>query len=74
MSTNSLILIIDKLVNFTTVYGKMLTICEKFRRRAATWLALPKKRNGWMCTMDERDGLYTNGVVGSEIIHMGYVE
>jgi len=44
----------DKLVKITTVYGKILTICEKFRGRVATWLALPKKGNGWMYTMDGR--------------------
>jgi len=45
---------VDKLVKFTTVYGKMLTIREKFRGRASTWLGLPKQENGWMCTMDEK--------------------
>jgi len=44
-STNRPILIMDKLVKITTVYGKMLTICKKFRRKVATWYALLKK---WM--------------------------
>jgi len=44
----------DKLVKNTTVYGKILTICEKYRGRVATWHALPPKENKWMCTMDEK--------------------
>jgi len=52
----------------------MLTIYEKFIEKEATWHALQKKGNGWMCTMDEKNGFYTSRVVGSETIHMGYVE
>jgi len=44
----------DKLIKITMVYGKMLTICEKFREKATTWHALQKKGNGWMYTMDEK--------------------
>lgn len=49
------ILTLNKFIKITTVYDKMLTICEKFREKAATWHALQKKEiDGWklMCTMD----------------------
>jgi len=38
----------DKLLKITTIYGKILTICENFRKKAAMWHALQKKGNGWM--------------------------
>jgi len=41
-----------KLLKITTVYGKILAICENFRKKATTWHALQKKGNGWM----EMDG------------------
>jgi len=53
-STSRPILTIDKLLKITMIYDKMLTICEIFREKAATWHALEKIGNGWMCTMDEK--------------------
>ncbi len=57
-STRRPILTIGKSVKITIVCGKKLTICEKFRGRVATWLTLPKKGNGWMCTMDEKEMVF----------------
>jgi len=66
----------DKLQKITTVNEKILTLYKKFRERAMTWHALQKKwmdENGFVLWM-KTTGLYTSGVVGREIIHMGYIK
>ncbi len=42
------------LVRIITVCGKTLIKSENSRRGVATWHVLQKKRNGWMCIMDEK--------------------
>jgi len=65
----------DKLLKITTVNGKILTLCKKFRERAMMWHTFYKKwmdENGcvpWMKT----SGFLTNGEVGRETIDIGYI-
>jgi len=44
----------DKLLKITIVYDKMLTICENFRGRVATWFALQEKEKWMNVPMDEK--------------------
>jgi len=74
MSTRRSILIVDKFVKITVVYGKRLTKCEKFRGRAATWHDLQKKEMDGFASRMKRESLYTSEVVGGKTIHIGYVK
>jgi len=68
------ILTMVKSIKYTIVYSKMLTICKKFRRRVATWHALPKREMNGCALWMRRDGLYTSQVVGSKTINIGYIK
>jgi len=64
----------DELVKIIMVYNRMLTICQNLEKGHPHGMPCKKRDMDECAPWMKRDSLYTSGVVGREIIHMGYVQ